>query len=810
MRVGHLGVQSPIANPHSRSSKTETQTTDQPERRRPEVQVNYLIAWLTRVFLLVLFLATNICIGQSGGTADKKSAEGELKRPFTVSDSIQMTHVVDPSEHGTGYTGKHPKASPNGSCFLLVTERGILETNVREYTLFVYEQLNGVLKTPTRVVTFSSSSNRPGISQAKWVDNETISLLGENPGELPQVFLVHWRNGKAEKITSHPAGVAAYDLSLDGKTVVYYAFWQGDAAEIKEKDDHGFAVTDESLSDLTTGNWRRPQWTYEMFVMNTTSKELRRIHTTPFNYIPARLNLWISPDGRYAVTEQPALEVQSVWMNYDEPYLKRNTNELKGNVFKVRKWAGLPQIMLVNTETGELTPLIDAPLSNHQFLSAVWDADSKSVIVQGSFLPFNTDDKTELAQRAKSPVIAEVALPSRSVRRIIDLPNNEYWVTRSGKTPHSFSVDRWKLEDGDLMRSIPPLEFQRERSEWKQRAESVGSAAFSDIAIDQAIDRWPRLTRTDAITQHKTILLDPNQQLRTATFGREEFIHWKGKRGEPLVGGLTYPTDYRAGVRYPLVIQTHGFSEDSFLPDGPFTTAFAAQELANRGVAILQLGESPLYDQTKGTLDWGPAQLSQVESAIDYLDTRGVIDREKIGLVGFSITGYIVRFALENSTYKFAVATSAEGNDYGYCAYVFGANTPNWASQNEAPYGGPPWKGNLTAWVENSVSFHYDKINAPLRLESDSNDFGLVLNEWENYIALKRLHKPVELIYVPHGDHPVVKPWDRLTSQQGNVDWLLFWLKGEEDPDPSKTDQYARWRQLKQLQNQDLARSPMQ
>lgn len=189
-----------------------------------------------------------------------------------------------------------------------------------------------------------------------------------------------------------------------------------------------------------------------------------------------------------------------------------------------------------------------------------------------------------------------------------------------------------------------------------------------------------------------------------------------------------------------------------------------------------------------------------MESAIDYLDTRGIIDRERIGLVGFSITGYIVRFALENSTYKFPVATAAEGNDYGYWAYVAGAHSANWATRCETPYGGPPWKGNLKAWVENSVSFHYDKINSPPRLESDSNDLGSVINEWEDYIALKRLQKPVELIYVPHGDHPVVKPWDRLTSQQGNVDWLLFWLKGKIDADPSKADQYARWREMRKLQ----------
>jgi hypothetical protein len=41
------------------------------------------------------------------------------------------------------------------------------------------------------------------------------------------------------------------------------------------------------------------------------------------------------------------------------------------------------------------------------------------------------------------------------------------------------------------------------------------------------------------------------------------------------------------------------------------------------------------------------------------------------------------------------------------------------------------------------------------------------------------------------------KPWDRMVSQQGNVDWFAFWLKGEEDPDASKSEQYARWRRLR-------------
>jgi len=34
---------------------------------------------------------------------------------------------------------------------------------------------------------------------------------------------------------------------------------------------------------------------------------------------------------------------------------------------------------------------------------------------------------------------------------------------------------------------------------------------------------------------------------------------------------------------------------------------------------------------------------------------------------------------------------------------------------------------------------------------------------------------------------------------QGNVDWFCFWLKGEEDRDPAKAEQYARWHDLREL-----------
>ena len=63
----------------------------------------------------------------------------------------------------------------------------------------------------------------------------------------------------------------------------------------------------------------------------------------------------------------------------------------------------------------------------------------------------------------------------------------------------------------------------------------------------------------------------------------------------------------------------------------------------------------------------------------------------------------------------------------------------------------------------------------------------------------------MELIWPPDAAHRLVKPLERITAQQGNVDWFCFWLKGEEDHDPAKAEQYTRWRELRKLQEKNEA-----
>ena len=72
----------------------------------------------------------------------------------------------------------------------------------------------------------------------------------------------------------------------------------------------------------------------------------------------------------------------------------------------------------------------------------------------------------------------------------------------------------------------------------------------------------------------------------------------------------------------------------------------------------------------------------------------------------------------------------------------------------------------------------------------------------ETFAGLKLLHKPVDFVIIPDSPHSLVRPWHRMASQGGSVDWFRFWLQGYEDPDPSKATQYARWHELRDQRDQ--------
>jgi len=110
----------------------------------------------------------------------------------------------------------------------------------------------------------------------------------------------------------------------------------------------------------------------------------------------------------------------------------------------------------------------------------------------------------------------------------------------------------------------------------------------------------------------------------------------------------------------------------------------------------------------------------------------------------------------------------------------------------------------LPSWLDRAPGFNIERVETPVRIEGYGNF--AYLAAWEWYRRLTEQKKPVELIFLPDGTHLLVKPWERLTSQEGNVDWFVFWLKGEETSDEDKKPEFERWRRLRVLMQYESER----
>jgi len=306
------------------------------------------------------------------------------------------------------------------------------------------------------------------------------------------------------------------------------------------------------------------------------------------------------------------------------------------------------------------------------------------------------------------------------------------------------------------------------------------------------------------------LIWNPNPQLENIRIVPVVEHHWTDRNGNVWSGLLVLPPNLDPNRRYPLVIQLYGYQADKFFADGPFTTGFAGRALSGKGIVVLQVAWQLPHFRTPND---GPYQSDGFESAIDYLSRKGLIDPGRVGVVGFSFSSYHLLYAITHRPSLFAAASFTDGNTLSYWTFLM--NVEPQGSVNafqgllEETNGAAPFGQGLSKWLQNAPGFNLDKVKTPLLISAFER--GELISEWEIYAGLRTLNKPVDMVWLrkENWPHILVQPVHRYMSQQLAMDWFNFWLKGEEDPDPAKAEQYARWRELRKLQ-QENAQQPQQ
>ena len=500
----------------------------------------------------------------------------------------------------------------------------------------------------------------------------------------------------------------------------------------------------------------------------------------------------LSPDARRAIVLTRVEDVPQRWEKYETSLPMLRFHATASMPADEGRAVTPYQYVLLDLERDTASALLDAPNAWAGGIpdknSVAWSPSGARVVLTNTYMP-----------EGKHPCAATVVVVAAGTGEC--LVSSRY----TAGDERSLILERGAFEDTEddvtlRFRRGPQRVVERYRrsgAEWKLvKAEDdpVPARLPTTVAVKEDLDTPAALWATDVATGQSRKLWDPNPQLASLAIGGASVFQWQDAEGRSWTGALIKPPGFTTTRRYPVVIQTHGFTPDEFLTDGAYTTAFAGRPLAAAGIVVLQV---PSTHRELGTRREATINVAGILGALDKLEREGIADRRRVGIIGFSRTSWYVKTALVEAPERFAAATIADGIDHGYMQYLLFGESKGQQREQDMVYGSTPFGEGLARWAASAPTFQFDRVKTPLRIEAVTA--ASLLAEWEGYAALRMQGKAVDLIYFPEAQHILQRPLERMASQQGNVDWFRFWLKDEIDPDPEKAVHYERWKKLRSM-----------
>jgi dipeptidyl aminopeptidase/acylaminoacyl peptidase len=282
-------------------------------------------------------------------------------------------------------------------------------------------------------------------------------------------------------------------------------------------------------------------------------------------------------------------------------------------------------------------------------------------------------------------------------------------------------------------------------------------------------------------------ITDVNPAYKKRTLAKTELVYWKGARDEQVEGILYYPQDYQPGKKYPLIVMIHGgpasldidaFSERFAYPHNLYTQRGAFLFKPNYhgstgyGLKWVESITNGMYNE----LEW-----IDVEKGVDSLIAKGLVDPQKLGVMGWS-NGSIITIELTTRTTRYKAASAGAGDvnwisDWGNA--VFGR------AFDDHYFGKSPLQ-DPQLYVRKSPLFRMDKVTTPTIIFFGTEDKQVPTEQgWQHYRALQQLGKTdVRFILFPgeaHGPRKLVHQRRKLEEELAWFDKYLFQTAKESD-----------------------------
>jgi dipeptidyl aminopeptidase/acylaminoacyl peptidase len=571
-------------------------------------------------------------------------------------------------------------------------------------------------------------------------DGQWLAFLSNRSEDKNQIFLINPLGGEAQQLTKSENAISNFAWSEDGKTIAYTAT-EPNTQALKDRKDYlgDYDVVREGYSYVHI-------WTFNVAeAMNAPVAAKQRTKKKDFSVDSFS---W-SPDGA-SIVFSATLNPDLIQGTTSDIYLLKLSDD------SVKKIVAQP-----------------GPDNNPRF-----SPDGKQIVFSSAM-----GEKLFFASNSRLAVVGVDGGTPRSITDTFDenpglvewKADGIYFTGLQRTASHLFLV---KPASGTITRVSGPDDLMAGSFSLTRKGDAMAFTAGSPTSMNEVF-----VSDMRSFSPHQ--LTNMTEQAQAFTLGTREVISWKSQDGATIEGILIKPANFDATKKYPLLCIIHGgpTGVDRPLLLTPDSRYYPSDIWAARGALILKVnyrgsaGHGEKFRKLN-VRNLGVGDAWDVLSGVDYLISKGWVDKTKVACMGWSQGGYISAF-LTTSTDRFAAISVGAGIS-NWSTYYYNTDitpfTINYLGNDPADDPEIYQKTSPMSYVKNAKT--------PTLIQHGELDRRVpIANAYELRQGLEDRGVKVEMVVYKGFGHGITKPKSMRAVMQHNLSWFNHYIWGDPLPD---------------------------
>ena len=305
------------------------------------------------------------------------------------------------------------------------------------------------------------------------------------------------------------------------------------------------------------------------------------------------------------------------------------------------------------------------------------------------------------------------------------------------------------------------------------------SEGFKNIVFrKQKFNIPPSINNIDLKANKQNLIFQSNEKLTNYELGKAQLINYKVD-DITLTASLIYPANFNPLMKYPMIVSVYEKKSsyiNSFSPPSVYEyDGFNTLKYNTNGYFVL-------YPDIKYSIqNPGMSALKSINAVVYKTLETGIIDKNKIGLIGHSFGGYESAFISTQTDMFSAIVAGAPVTDFTshYHSVGWDWDQPEmWRYESQQWRMGSSYYDVKKAYFENSPIHHVENVKTPILLWSGKKDQQVHWTQSiEMFLALKRLGKKSKLLLFNNEKHAIFNKENQKKLSNQIMDWFDTYCK---------------------------------